>query len=225
MNILTINLLFSTFVFWIAARIYVLPRLPELSPRTVLLPILLLHSFRHLGLMFLAPGGHLSRHSAAVCLSGCVRRSPGCSVGSGLDCRSGEGFQREPISGLDFQRGRHGGSSFGDNTGHNLWSPTAHGPSLLDPRVLGPCAVGDALHHVCSSDQVLERSSLIPQRRHYLTDRISLRPSVASASACPFSCLGIHFRRQPGCSPRNQRILIISSRKRFESRVCIWPLT
>ena len=56
MNILTINLLFSTLVFWIAARLYVLPRLETLAPRAVLLPILLLHSFRHLGLMFLAPG-------------------------------------------------------------------------------------------------------------------------------------------------------------------------
>jgi hypothetical protein len=56
MNILTINLLFSTFVFWVAARIYVMPKLPELEPRTVLVPILLLHSFRHLGLMFLTPG-------------------------------------------------------------------------------------------------------------------------------------------------------------------------
>jgi hypothetical protein len=56
MNILTINLLFSTLVFWVAARIYVLPKLPELRPQAVLLPILLLHSFRHLGLMFLAPG-------------------------------------------------------------------------------------------------------------------------------------------------------------------------
>ena len=56
MNILTANLLFSTLVFWIAARLYLLPRLPDLKPRSVLLPILLLHSFRHLGLMFLAPG-------------------------------------------------------------------------------------------------------------------------------------------------------------------------
>ena len=56
MNILPVNLLFGTLVFWIAARIYVFPRLHELSPRTVLLPILLLHSARHLGLMFLAPG-------------------------------------------------------------------------------------------------------------------------------------------------------------------------
>ena len=57
MNILTANLLFSTVIFWIVARLYVLPKLPMLAPRTVLLPILLLHTFRHLGLMFLAPGG------------------------------------------------------------------------------------------------------------------------------------------------------------------------
>lgn len=56
MNILTVNLLFSTLIFWIGSRIYILPKLHELTPRTVLLPVLLLHSFRHLGLMFLAPG-------------------------------------------------------------------------------------------------------------------------------------------------------------------------
>ena len=56
MNILTVNLALSTLVVWIAARLYLLPRLGELSPRAVLLPILLLHGFRHLGLMFLAPG-------------------------------------------------------------------------------------------------------------------------------------------------------------------------
>jgi len=56
MNILTVNLLFSTFVFWLAARIYLLPRLADFSPQTVLIPILLLHALRHLGLMFLAPG-------------------------------------------------------------------------------------------------------------------------------------------------------------------------
>src|SRR5262245_43106028 len=56
MNILTVNLLFSTLVFWVAARIYLWPKLPALGPRAVLTPILLLHAFRHLGLMFLAPG-------------------------------------------------------------------------------------------------------------------------------------------------------------------------
>ena len=56
MSILTVNLLFSTFIFWIDARIYLLPRLHALEPQTVVVPILLLHSTRHLGLMFLAQG-------------------------------------------------------------------------------------------------------------------------------------------------------------------------
>jgi hypothetical protein len=56
MSILTVNLLLSTLIFWIAARLYLLPRLHEIRPEAVLLPVLLLHSFRHLGLMFLEPG-------------------------------------------------------------------------------------------------------------------------------------------------------------------------
>ena len=56
MSILTVNLVLSTLVFWIAARLYLLPRLNQTRPQAILLPVLLLHSFRHLGLMFLAPG-------------------------------------------------------------------------------------------------------------------------------------------------------------------------
>jgi len=50
MNILTVNLLFSTVVFAIAAKLYLIPMLPRLEPRSVVLPILLLHALRHLGL-------------------------------------------------------------------------------------------------------------------------------------------------------------------------------
>src|SRR5512132_3784533 len=56
MSILTVNFLLSTLIFWIAARLYVLPRLNQTRPQAILLPVLLLHAFRHLGLMFLAPG-------------------------------------------------------------------------------------------------------------------------------------------------------------------------
>jgi len=59
MNILTVNLLFSTIVFAVAAQLYLVPNLPKLEPRSVVLPILLLHALRHLGLMFLAPGAVL----------------------------------------------------------------------------------------------------------------------------------------------------------------------
>jgi hypothetical protein len=55
-RILPINLIGSTLVFYVAARIYLIPQLPRLRPRAVLVPILLLHSLRHLGLMFLTRG-------------------------------------------------------------------------------------------------------------------------------------------------------------------------
>ncbi len=53
---LPINLIFSTAVFYVAARFYVLPKIGESNPRAILIPILILHSLRHLGLMFLATG-------------------------------------------------------------------------------------------------------------------------------------------------------------------------
>jgi hypothetical protein len=55
-RILTVNLILTAVVFYVAARIYVLPRLGEFRRQTILLPILLLHSLRHLGLMFLTRG-------------------------------------------------------------------------------------------------------------------------------------------------------------------------
>jgi len=55
-NVLTINLLFTTLVFGIAARIYVVPWMAKVSSRAILTPILLLHALRNLGLIFLSPG-------------------------------------------------------------------------------------------------------------------------------------------------------------------------
>src|SRR6059036_471813 len=55
-RILTLNLIATTIVFYVTARIYLLPHLGTLRPRTVLIPILLLHSLRHLGMMFLTRG-------------------------------------------------------------------------------------------------------------------------------------------------------------------------
>ena len=55
-RILTLNLVANTAIFYIAARLYLLPLLPRLRPQQILLPILLLHSMRHLGMMFLTRG-------------------------------------------------------------------------------------------------------------------------------------------------------------------------
>ena len=55
-RILVVNLVASTALFFVAARLYVLPNLGRWGFRGVMPPILLLHSFRHLGLMFLTRG-------------------------------------------------------------------------------------------------------------------------------------------------------------------------
>ena len=51
-----VNLVLSLVAFALIARWYILPRLHGMSRARALQPFLLLHSFRHIGLMFLAPG-------------------------------------------------------------------------------------------------------------------------------------------------------------------------
>jgi len=54
--IVVLNLTFSLVVFVFIAKWYVTPWLKSVSLDAALKPILLLHSFRHLGMMFLVPG-------------------------------------------------------------------------------------------------------------------------------------------------------------------------
>jgi hypothetical protein len=55
-RVLPLNLVANTAIFYIAARLYLLPLIPRVRPRQILIPILLLHSTRHLGMMFLTRG-------------------------------------------------------------------------------------------------------------------------------------------------------------------------
>ena len=55
-RVLTVNLVVNTANFYVAARLYLLPLVPRVRPQVILVPILLLHSTRHLGLMFLTRG-------------------------------------------------------------------------------------------------------------------------------------------------------------------------
>ena len=55
-RILPLNLVANTAISYLAARLYLLPLIPRIRPRQILIPILLLHSTRHLGMMFLSPG-------------------------------------------------------------------------------------------------------------------------------------------------------------------------
>src|SRR6266478_6273553 len=55
-RILPLNVVANTVIFYVAARIYLWPQLSRLRPRQILIPVLLLHSTRHLGMMFLTRG-------------------------------------------------------------------------------------------------------------------------------------------------------------------------
>jgi len=55
-RVLTVNLVAYTAIFYVAAQLYLLPLVPRIRPQQILVPILLLHSMRHLGLMFLTRG-------------------------------------------------------------------------------------------------------------------------------------------------------------------------
>jgi hypothetical protein len=55
-RVLPLNLIANTAIFYLAVRLYVWPLIPRFRPQQILLPILLLHSTRHLGMMFLTRG-------------------------------------------------------------------------------------------------------------------------------------------------------------------------
>jgi hypothetical protein len=55
-RVLPLNLIANTVIFYVAARLYLLPLVSRIRPQQILVPILLLHSTRHLGMMFLTRG-------------------------------------------------------------------------------------------------------------------------------------------------------------------------
>lgn len=55
-RMLVINLIISTGVFYWAALIYIMPKIKTVSATVLFTPILILHSLRHLGLMFMTSG-------------------------------------------------------------------------------------------------------------------------------------------------------------------------
>src|SRR5246127_3888870 len=55
-RVIVLNLVANTLIFYVAARLYLLPLIPRVQPQQILVPILLLHSARHLGIMFLTRG-------------------------------------------------------------------------------------------------------------------------------------------------------------------------
>ena len=48
-RVIVLNLFANTAIFYVAARLYLLPLVPRVQPQQILVPILLLHSTRHRG--------------------------------------------------------------------------------------------------------------------------------------------------------------------------------
>ena len=55
-RVVVLNIIANTAIFYLAARLYLLPLIPRVPIKQVLVPILLFHSMRHLGMMFLTRG-------------------------------------------------------------------------------------------------------------------------------------------------------------------------
>ena len=55
-RVLPLNLIANIAIFYVAARLFLLPLISRVRPQQILVPILLLHSTRHLGMMFLTRG-------------------------------------------------------------------------------------------------------------------------------------------------------------------------
>src|SRR5262249_47332181 len=157
MNILTLNLLFSTIVFAIAAKLYLIPILPRLEPRSVVLPILLLHALRHLGLMFLAPGAVLpgiperfaypaafgdliAAALALIAIAAVVRRS--AAARRAVQRRRDDRFDCRDFACHDLRRG------------------AVHGPCVLDTGVLGASTARDPLRGLRSAGEALDRTDV-----------------------------------------------------------------
>lgn len=55
-RVIVLNLVANTAIFYVAARLYLLPLIPRVPLQQILVPILLFHSMRHLGMMFVTRG-------------------------------------------------------------------------------------------------------------------------------------------------------------------------
>src|SRR5260370_12566388 len=148
MNILPVNLLFSTFVFWIAARIYIFPKLPgaEAQDRSIADSFAPCISTPRADVF--SSRSDLCWNPSAIRLSGSIRRPACCFASSGGHSGSGESCPEWPAACLDFQRGRNRRLDRSFSFSYKLWGAAVHGPSLLDSCVLGSCFIGDYLHHL-----------------------------------------------------------------------------
>src|SRR5216117_153345 len=157
-RILTLNLIATTIVFYVTARIYLLPHLGNIASAH--------GSDSHSSSPLVAapridvsdPRGHLSGLAIAVRLSGRFGRL--AYSRASLRILLFDVLQLCPCttSGMVFQCVWDSRFAGCNHSGDHLRSTSIHGTGLLDSRLLGPFTAGHPLHHVPCSYQALEGS-------------------------------------------------------------------
>src|SRR5438128_2042162 len=155
-RILTLNLIANTAIFYVAARLYLLPLLPRLRPHQILVPILLLHSMRHLGMMFLTRGATypgLSSEFAYPAAFGDLLTGIIALVAIPIVLR-GSALAKPVVWFFNIFGTLDLVTAITLATIHN--APVVVGPRLLDPSVLGAAVVSDPLPGLHHSLEALE---------------------------------------------------------------------
>ena len=150
-RVLTLNLIANTAIFYVAARLYLLPLVPRVRPQQILVPILLLHSTRHLGLMFLTRGAtfpgmppQFAYPAAFGDLITAILAFAAIPFGTAGLCFGQAG-------GMGFQHCRNPRPARCDQPCHDLQCAGDNGTGLLDSRFLGSTIIGYALCDLCSA--------------------------------------------------------------------------
>ena len=158
MSILTLNLIATTVVFYVAARIYLLPQLGRLRPRSSIdsNPVAALFASSRPDVF--DSGRDLSRLAATVCVSGRVWGPAYRRFGFRRYLFRFSQFYLRTAFGLGLQCVWLNRFARCDHAGDDLQRARVYGASLLDSCVLGSCFTGYALHHIHCPNQVLERN-------------------------------------------------------------------
>src|SRR4030095_12253195 len=149
-RVLTLNLIANTAIFYVAARLYLLPLVPRVRPQQILVPILLLHSTRHLGLMFLTRGatfpGMPPQFAYPAAFGDLITAILAFAA---IHSYCGALFWQAGVMG--FQHCRNPRPARCDQSCHDLQCAGDNGTGLLDSRFLGSTIIGYALCDLCSA--------------------------------------------------------------------------
>jgi len=128
----------SLTVYALIARWYVAPRLAAMPLRDALVPLLLLHAFRHMGLVFLLPGFVGSALPAQFAVptaygdlaTGLLALTAAIALRSGWPLALGLVWAANIVGTLDFAYGFYQGARLGISLGAAYYIPTVVNPAM-----------------------------------------------------------------------------------------------